>query len=57
MWMVDRRRTDMQDRKCEMLLNRALENKTSKKIKILFGGGVSLELKRLNGCALLNGFR
>ncbi len=47
----------MQDRKCEMLLNRALENKTSKKIKILFGGGVSLELKRLNGCALLNGFR
>lgn len=37
----------MQDRKCEMLLNRALENKTSKKIKILFGGGRKLGIETL----------
>lgn len=29
----------MQKRKCEICLNEALENETSKKIEILFGGG------------------
>ncbi len=33
--MVDRRRTVMQKRKCEICLNEALENETSKKIEIL----------------------